>query len=235
MSIARKTGLAAAALVATTLSASAQMMPGHQIMPGQGDAAARAGQPMHSHEGTGGGMPENMMQMHQQMMQGQGSMGPHGMLPQHSTASAQPTLPGQDAFGAIQEVVWLLEADPNTDWSKVSIAALRQHLIDMNEVTLHAAADETRLDNGVEVSVTGDGRVLDAIRRMVPAHARELNGMKGWSASTEGLPNGVRLTVTTSDPKQVPKLRALGFMGLMVQGGHHQRHHWAIASGTFRH
>lgn len=129
----------------------------------------------------------------------------------------------------------LLEADPNTDWSKVSIAALREHLIDMNEVTLHAAADETKLDGGVEIAVIGEARVLDAIKRMVPAHARELNGMNGWFAMTEELPNGVRLTVTSSDPKQVPKLQALGFMGLMVQGGHHQPHHLAVAAGRFPH
>ena len=50
-----------------------------------------------------------------------------------------PTQPGQDAFGAIQEIVRILEADPATDWSKVDLEALREHLIDMNEVTLHAA------------------------------------------------------------------------------------------------
>jgi hypothetical protein len=49
-----------------------------------------------------------------------------------------PTTPGQDAFGAIQEIVQILDADPKTDWSKVDLEALRQHLIDMNEVTLKA-------------------------------------------------------------------------------------------------
>lgn len=235
MSISMKAGLAAAALVATTLYASAQMMPGHQTMPGHGGAATPAGQQMHSHEGMGGAMRENMMRTHQQMMQGQGGMGQHGMMHQQSAASAQPTLPGQDAFGAIQEVVRLLEADPNTDWSKVSISALREHLIDMNEVTLHATVEEKRLDNGVEATVTGEGRVLAAIKRMVPAHAQELKGMNDWSATPDDLPNGVRLTVTTNDSKQVPKLQALGFMGLMVQGGHHQPHHLAMARGTLQH
>ena len=37
---------------------------------------------------------------------------------------------GHDAFGAIQEIVQILDADPNTDWSKVDLEALRQHLID---------------------------------------------------------------------------------------------------------
>jgi len=49
-----------------------------------------------------------------------------------------PKEPGQDAFGTIQEIVQILEADPKTDWSKVNLEALRQHVIDMNEVTLKA-------------------------------------------------------------------------------------------------
>ena len=71
----------------------------------------------------------------------------------HGSASSAkvPSLAGQDAFGAIQEVVRILDADPKTDWSRVDIAGLREHLIDMNEVTLHAAATEKRLDNGVEI------------------------------------------------------------------------------------
>ena len=47
------------------------------------------------------------------------------------------------------------------------------------------------------------------------------------------LPNGVRLTVTTSDPKQVSKLKALGFMGIMAEGAHHQPHHLVMAKGEF--
>jgi len=49
-----------------------------------------------------------------------------------------PSLPGQDAFGAIAEVVRFLEADPETDWSAVDLERLRQHLIDMNEVVLRS-------------------------------------------------------------------------------------------------
>jgi hypothetical protein len=92
-------------------------------------------------------------------------------------------MPGQGAFGALQEVVQLLESDPKTDWSKVNIDALRQHLIDMNEVTLDAVATPTVLDNGIEFAVTGGGRTLEAIKRMVPVHVRELRE-SGWNAST---------------------------------------------------
>src|SRR5690348_4894459 len=49
-----------------------------------------------------------------------------------------PVQPGQAAFGAAQEIVRMLLADPGTDWSKVNVDALRQHLIDMNEVVMRA-------------------------------------------------------------------------------------------------
>lgn len=147
---------------------------------------------------------------------------------------AKPTMPGQEVFGTIQEIVQILEADPTTDWSKVNIAALREHLIDMDEVTMRAAASARALDNGVEISVTGEGRTLDAIKRMLPAHANEL-GAIGWSARTESLSNGIKLVVTSRDPKDAIKLKALGFMGIMVQGAHHQVHHLMMAKGEFTH
>ena len=148
----------------------------------------------------------------------------------HGNEAIVPTMPGQDTFGAIQEIVQILEADPATDWSKVNIAALREHLIDMNEVALRAVATERPIDNGVEIAVTGDGRTREAIKRMVPAHANELRGL-GWDARTEDLANGIKLVVTSPEATQVTRLRALGFMGIMVQGGHHQPHHLMIAKG----
>ena len=67
----------------------------------------------------------------------------------------EPAMPGQDVFGAIQEVVRILEADPATEWSKVNISALRQHLIDMNEVTVHAAAKERAPLSDITTVATG--------------------------------------------------------------------------------
>jgi hypothetical protein len=152
----------------------------------------------------------------------------------HGADAVTPTHPGQEAFGTIQEIVRILEADPTTDWSKVNIGALREHLIDMDEVTLRARAGERPLDNGIEITVTGEGRTLGAIKRMVPAHTRELVAL-GWSANSQDLSNGVNLVVTAGDPRQAAKLKALGFMGIMVQGGHHQPHHLMIARGQFIH
>ena len=174
-----------------------------------------------------GGSPD-MMEHRAEMMQ---------MHARHAAQSgvATPAMPGNDAFGAIQEIVRILEADPKTDWSKVDLEALRQHLIDMNEVTLNADAAQKPIDGGLEIEVTGGGRILAAIQRMVPAHAREIDGHDGWLARAETLPNGVRLTVTSSDLKEVQHIRGLGFIGILVSGTHHQPHHLAMAKGESVH
>ena len=220
-----KTTLAVSALLAATAYASAQMS---------------SGGPTGMHSQMQGGD----MMMHSQMMQGQGGMnggmGMHGSMDGHGGMHAQqpavtggaPTMPGQDAFGTIQEIVQILQSDPKTDWSKVNVDTLRQHLIDMNEVTLHAAAAQRMTDNGIEITVTGEGRTLEAIKRMVPAHVNELHEI-GWSAKSEDLPNGLKLTVSASEAQPLTKLKALGFMGIMVQGGHHQPHHLMMAMGQF--
>jgi hypothetical protein len=146
-----------------------------------------------------------------------------------------PTMPGQEAFGTIQEIVQILEADPGTDWSKVDLEALRQHLIDMDEVTLRADAVPKPVAGGLEIAVTGSGRTLAAIRRMVPNQVLELDRMNGWIAETESLPDGVMMTITAMDPKETAHIRGLGFIGLLASGAHHQPHHLAIARGEAFH
>lgn len=161
-------------------------------------------------------------------------MADHPSVP---ASTATPTMPGQDAFGAIQEIARILAADPRTDWSKVNLEALRQHLIDMNEVTLKADATAKPIDGGLEIAVTGKGRTVEAIQRMVAAHAHEIDQthLNGWSAKTSALANGVTLKVTATDAKEVAHIRGLGFIGLLVSGSHHQLHHLAMAKGEFMH
>jgi len=145
-----------------------------------------------------------------------------------------PTEPGQAAFGAIQEIVHLLQADPATDWSRVDIDALRQHLIDMDEVTMRAAVTKTPIDKGLRIRVTGAGRTLEAIQRMIPAHAGDIDGLHGWTAKAVALPDGEELTVTGHTTADEQQIRGLGFMGIMVLGTH-QAHHLAMAKGEMMH
>jgi hypothetical protein len=170
-------------------------------------------------------------------MMGHGHMGGMpGMMRHPGFAEGDaPALPGQAAFGAIQEIVGMLQSDPHTDWSKVDIDALRQHLIDMDEVTMRASIDKEPIDGGLRIEIKGNGRTLEAIQRMVPEHAREIDGLNGWTVRSAAMPDGVELSVTATNPAEAQKIRALGFMGILVQGSHHQVHHLAMAKGESIH
>jgi hypothetical protein len=168
-------------------------------------------------------------------MSGHGSdMHAQHMHAMHGMAGGTPTMPGQDAFGAIAEIVRLLDADPSTDWAKVDIERLRQHLIDMNEVVLRSAVKQTPVSGGLAIEITGNGRTEQAIRAMVVPHAIELDRLPSFATKTESIPGGVRLTVIARNPddmKVVARIRGLGFAGLLTEGAHHQAHHLAMARG----
>jgi hypothetical protein len=160
--------------------------------------------------------------------------GSHGTAIEKPSA-AMPTEPGQAAFAAIQEIVAIVDADPNTDWSKVDIDGLRRHLVDMNNVTLYAEVAETPTENGVRFAVTGAGPVGESIRRMVKAHAETMSGANGMTIVAEDHPGGAVMTVTVENPADLPKLKGLGFFGIMTLGVHHQEHHLMIAAGRAPH
>ena len=167
-------------------------------------------------------------------MHGAGTMAHEQTLQGHRSQAGLPTQPGQSAFAAIQEIVGILNADPNTDWSKVDIDALRQHLIDMNNVTLLADARSEPIDGGMRFIITGAGPVRDSIRRMVTAHAATMNGVDGWTFEAAEIEDGAALTVHTP-AKDTAKLRGLGFLGVLARGMHHQEHHLMIARGENPH
>ncbi len=176
---------------------------------------------------AGMGAGHHMMSPGQRMQHGQVMRG-------QQLANAVATQPGQGAFAAIQEIVEILAADPKTDWSKVNIDALRQHLIDMNSVTLAANVKNEPIDGGMRFEVTGEGPVRDSIRRMTTAHAATMNGVDGWKFEAAEIEGGASLTVHPP-AKDVDKLRGLGFLGVLTLGMHHQEHHLMIARGENPH
>jgi hypothetical protein len=180
--------------------------------------AAALAQSAPDHAGMHGAVSMN----HEQMMRG------------HRSEAGSPTQPGQSAFAAIQEIVGILDADPKTDWSKVDIEALRQHLIDMNNVTLLADVKSETFDDGMRFIVTGAGPVRDSIRRMVTAHAATMNGVDGWMFEAAEIESGTSLTVH-APAKAAAKLKGLGFIGVLASGMHHQEHHLMIARGENPH
>ncbi|MCB1489198.1 MAG: hypothetical protein KDJ88_17295 [Bauldia sp.] len=160
------------------------------------------------------------------------AMSPHPADVMDTADGSGPTEGGQAAFAAIQEIVSILLADPATDWSQVDIEALRQHLIDMDNVTLRAEVTTEAIDGGARFLATSDDPVVTAsIRRMTFAHVATMNGVEGWTLEAEEIPGGAAL-IATGD---AAKIRALGYIGLMTVGAHHQAHHLALARGMQPH
>jgi len=191
-------------------------------------AVASAQQSIHQHQS--GGRPMDAMPMdHMQMMHG-GNMSPAGQ----QKLDGKATEPGQAAFAAIQEIVQILEADPKTDWSKVDVEALRQHLIDMNNVTMVAQVESETINGGMRFIVTGEGAVRESIRRMTSAHAATMDGVGGWHFTAKETGGGsiFEVRVPAAD---AAKLKGLGFIGVMTRGMHHQDHHLMIARGEHPH
>jgi len=165
-----------------------------------------------------------------QHMQHSGQMTQGAMMGMQSSMQE----PGQGAFAAIGEIVAALEADPATDWTKVNIAALREHLRDMNVVMINAIAIGSDVPGGQRFEVTGAEDVAPSIRRMVLAHSSVMQGENGWAYAAEATPDGAVMTVTVPEG-DLAKLKALGFFGVLTAGMHHQAHHWMMATGKDPH
>lgn len=156
-----------------------------------------------------------------------------GALPASEPAPAAPGLEsaGQAAFAALAEAVAVLEADPSTDWSRVDLERLREHLVDMDAVALGARVESEPIPGGLRLRVAGEGRARDALRRMVPSHSAMMQGYRGWQLAVRETAEGVALDWTAADPSEAARIRGLGFFGLLASGDHHRRHHLMLARG----
>jgi hypothetical protein len=154
------------------------------------------------------------------------------------SAQTGPKHGGQYAFATISEIVRILKADPSTDWSKVNLETLRQHLIDMDDALMRSSVAQKSVPGGMQLDITGTGRTISAIRRMVTSHAHVLEEHTPYKPTVRTIPNGVRLTVVASDTSSaaaVAMLRGLGFAGILVEGEHHAEHHLMMARGSGHH
>jgi hypothetical protein len=148
--------------------------------------------------------------------------------------SGLPTEFGQDAFAAITEILLLLEADPNTDWTKVNLEGLRQHLRDMHLVVTQATVTAREIDGGAEFVVTGPGDVADAAQRMAVAHAMMTAAELPYEAVVTPSGRVTTVALRAKDPTDavaVAKVRGIGFVGWLASGGHHRMHHLGVARG----
>lgn len=151
----------------------------------------------------------------------------------HSTGNIVET--GQSQFAAIAEIVTLLRADENTDWASVNISALRDHLVDMDNVTSRSSVETSTDALTVTFTVTGEPMVAQSIQRMVTAHASMLQAGVGWTASTQSNRDGAKLVLEANSTDEFQEILGLGFYGVMTVGAHHQQHHLMIAKGRSPH
>jgi hypothetical protein len=158
-----------------------------------------------------------------------------GAMSQHAYNSQSITEIGQAQFAAIAEIVAHLRDDPNTDWEQVNIGALRDHLVDMDNVTTKTKV--TRSINGLvaKFTVTGSTVVATSVQRMVSAHSAMLQKESEWKVSVEQVGDGAIMQIETFDESELAQVLGLGFFGLLTVGGHHQRHHLMIAIGRSPH
>ena len=166
------------------------------------------------------------------------SASPAMVMAQHMQMSHSTplTMPGNDIFGTIQEAVQKLEADPKTDWSKVDLEALRQHLLDMKAFTEEVSVISKKpIEKGVEIKVHPDTkRAIIALKHLFSMHPAMLKSEKGWDM--KATQNGEQWTIicTTTNTSEVEEIRALGYIGLLAEGAHHQLHHWMIVTGKMK-
>lgn len=152
----------------------------------------------------------------------------------HMQGMMPPPPSGSPIFDAIGAQVAMLDRDSTTDWSKVNLEELRQHLIDMNDVMMNAVATQKPVEGGVTLTITGSGRTIGAIQRMVVNHMTTLQASGKYVTKVTKIKDGVTATVTAPPPaseKAVARIRGLGFSGLMTEGMHHMRHHGSMARG----
>lgn len=144
---------------------------------------------------------------------------------------------GNDAFGTIQEVIQKLINDPDTDWKKVNIEALRKHLQDMHDMTLNVEViSQTPIPNGLKAIIRPTTqRAEQALDRVFAAHPGQLQRETGWTMQVTKSAKQYSLVITSKDSSDADKIRGLGYIGLMAYGNHHQPHHWGMATGNNPH
>lgn len=142
---------------------------------------------------------------------------------------------GQSQFAAIAEIITILRNDSDTDWKRVDINSLRNHLVDMDNVTTKAKVESVINDLSVSFTVSGDGVIAKSIQRMVMAHSPMLQQATGWSVTAEKRFDGANMQIQLDSIEELNVVAGLGFFGLLTIGAHHQQHHLMIAKGHSPH
>ena len=192
-----------------------------------GGASAQQVAPMDKmQDKTSEKLPADHQKMMQKTMQMQGHGGMGNM--------AAPTLPGQDAFGAIQEIVGIP-------------GGRSQDRLVQGRPRGAAPASDRYERSDARRPTPGPNPSTAAWRSPSPAgphpagHPAHGAGVGRDDERLQGLDDQGGAATRRRDahrdgeliPPEVAHIRGLGFIGLMVSGAHHQPHHLAMAKGEF--
>ena len=143
------------------------------------------------------------------------------VMPTAPAPSATPLKEAGNAiFGTIQETIKMLDADPNTNWEKIDIEGLRQHLIDMENFTSGVdVLSEKKIEKGAEMVIRAKSEMAHhSLSRALKAHPSMLTSETGWTMGVKQSKERFTLTIETQKPEEVARLRALGYIGVMALG-----------------
>ncbi len=145
--------------------------------------------------------------------------------------------PGQSIFGTVQEAIQKLERDPGTDWSEVDVDRLRRHLVDMHNVAVNVRVlGKDPVENGARLTVQATTDSAHAsLERVLSAHPPMMEREAGWHMDVSTQDEEFVLRVTDPSGEATEKIRALGYIGILAFGAHHQRHHWMLVQGESPH
>ena len=142
---------------------------------------------------------------------------------------------GQSAFGALSEIIGIIERK-KFDWAQVDMDALWAHLQDMNSLMMYTSVEKHELPHGLVMNVTGGKNADRAMDAMIPTHSNFLEVVRPkWDISFQKIQGGYSIRVLSDDEYETAKIKALGFSGFMVQDDHHASHHLKISTGQSAH
>jgi len=118
---------------------------------------------------------------------------------------------GTDPFATLQEVIAELEINPDTNWEKVNIEALRLHLIEMQDMTINVDVKQQYINNGFQAVVTPTtNRAIKSLARVLSGHPAQMKAETGWDMQVSNNDDVFTLTVVSKKAHEVAKIR--GFL-----------------------
>ena len=117
------------------------------------------------------------------------------------------TMPGTNFWNHSEEAVQKLEADPNTDWSKVDLEALRQHLLDMKAFTEEVQVISKKpIENGVGITgKTRNRKSSQRIKALVQYAPCDVKKGRGWDMTATPMEIRWDITCTTKTSRKIKK------------------------------